>query len=204
MGIRYFIAGIVSNEEFVFSLKNSLVEMRLTFFHFSFIILLAHTRGEKNALVVVMMNGLTVDLLKELPALKDLQENGLTGKVNKFFPKDSAPISFTIATGLYPTEHGTVADYFYDHRDGELTMSNEAFFKYKEDIQPIWGYDGVRTACVDWPGCNQQNCTGNVSKSCRFSTNFIFNSLNRLTDDTQDSLANLKMRLKCYHKTKKI
>lgn len=82
------------------------------------------------------------------------------------FPASTWPNLYTIVTGLYPGHHGIVADAFLDPvRQARFAAGD----KSSEDSSakdgtwyggmPLWSLaerGGIRTACIDWPGCAAQ------------------------------------------------
>lgn len=66
------------------------------------------------------------------------KSNTYTKYVRNVFPTKTFPNHHSIATGLYPGEHGVVAHYLYDRKlNRSLTYSYE-LFHYDETIEPIW------------------------------------------------------------------
>lgn len=74
------------------------------------------------------------------------------------FPSLTFPNHFTIVTGLYPEHHGLVANSFYDPDRGAKYAISDA--KVVTDASwysgvPLWSLaesQGMRTACIFWPG----------------------------------------------------
>ena len=75
------------------------------------------------------------------------------------FPASTWPNAWTLVTGLYPGHHGIVADQFFDparkmrfSSDDPKAVADSSWF----GGTPIWALaekQGIRTACIDWPGC---------------------------------------------------
>ena len=71
------------------------------------------------------------------------------------FPTKTFPNHHSIATGVYPEEHGVMANALYDSDlDKPLNYSFE-LFHFKSEIKPIWTLNemsGGRSGCMMWPG----------------------------------------------------
>lgn len=92
------------------------------------------------------------------PNLDSIAKNGV--KVESLlpaFPSKTFPNHYTMATGLYPQNHGIVQNVFTDPILGDYTLGdrsavqNGAFY----GGEPIWvtaEQQGVKSACFYWPG----------------------------------------------------
>lgn len=71
------------------------------------------------------------------------------------FPTKTFPNHHSIATGVFPEQHGVMANSLYD---SELSMAmNYSFplYHFKNEIKPIWILNemaGGRSGCMMWPG----------------------------------------------------
>lgn len=129
----------------------------LLFFIFCFI----HQVYTKS-LIVIMLNGLSEELLESMPKLKKLRQTGVSGNVRSILPVQSDAVNHSVATGLLPASHGVVANYLYDNFHRVLHNKNERFYKYRESVVPIWSTDHIKSFCIDWNGSqfnyNNQIC----------------------------------------------
>lgn len=70
--------------------------------------------------------------------MNELRRNGTTTEyLRNVFPTKTFPNHHSIATGVYPNQHGVMANEMYDHGRGKLEYSYE-MFHYDDDIVPIW------------------------------------------------------------------
>lgn len=70
------------------------------------------------------------------------------------FPTKTFPNHHSIATGLWPAEHGVVGTQIFDLDLGKLSYSRE-LYEYKDDVQTIWTINesnGGKSGCIMWPG----------------------------------------------------
>lgn len=115
----------------------------------------------ENYLILISFDGFRWDYLEktETPNLDRLAANGV--KANALipaFPSKTFPNHYTIVTGLYPGNHGIVANTMYDPVfDATFSLGN------REEVQngrwwggePIWvtaEKQGLKTLCNFWPG----------------------------------------------------
>jgi predicted AlkP superfamily pyrophosphatase or phosphodiesterase len=113
--------------------------------------------------ILLSLDGFRAEYLERgiTPNLEKLRNIGLSAKfMTPSFPSVTFPNHWTLVTGLYPSEHGLVANKFYDPEYNEVfhytdarNMSMQA--KWWEGGKPIWSYAeeaGVRAAVSMWPG----------------------------------------------------
>lgn len=105
-------------------------------------------KGNDSAVVLIILNGLSIDLFKHMKNVPEFFGKGLSGFIQSPFPIESDPFAFSVATGLKPVTHGVVSNHFYDRTHGSLTYKDEQFFRYKKDIKPIWSIMRGRAMCV--------------------------------------------------------
>lgn len=115
----------------------------------------------ENYLILISFDGFRWDYLEktDTPNLDRLAANGV--KANALipvFPSKTFPNHYTIVTGLYPENHGVVANTMYDPIfDATFSLGN------REEVQngrwwggePIWvtaEKQGLKTLCNFWPG----------------------------------------------------
>ncbi len=110
--------------------------------------------GANPKVVVLSLDGLSASLLsKEKPSVfvRLANEGASVKKLVPVFPSLTYPNHITMATGCDPSEHGIVANRFYDRQKG--------FFRYGQDVsflqcEPIWTYvqsKGIHVWVDRWP-----------------------------------------------------
>ncbi|EGC31745.1 hypothetical protein DICPUDRAFT_39462 [Dictyostelium purpureum] len=75
------------------------------------------------------------------------------------FPSKTFPNHYSIATGLYPQEHGIVSNEMFDPKTGKIFNIAE-----EDSLDPSWWWgepiwvtankSQIKTACYFWPGCS--------------------------------------------------
>lgn len=117
--------------------------------------------NSENALVVIILNGFSHGYL-EKPNMKSLRDNGFRGKM---YPsvKESEPINYSIVTGLYPMQHGVVANHFHT-KEGELSYKDAKTYSFSSHVHPIWEENPTRTFCVNMRG-SEQKCVQSAKVS---------------------------------------
>ncbi|MBP6977741.1 MAG: ectonucleotide pyrophosphatase/phosphodiesterase [Bacteroidales bacterium] len=129
-------------------------------FAFSFLIFLV-TKGQDNYVILVSMDAFRWDYPDRIPtpSLDYMELNGVRAEaLIPCFPTKTFPNHYSIATGLYPDEHGIVDNSFYDPwMDEEYAIrkreavTNPDFY----DGEPIWvtaEKQNVTSACFFWVG----------------------------------------------------
>ncbi|MDD5508556.1 MAG: ectonucleotide pyrophosphatase/phosphodiesterase [Bacteroidales bacterium] len=102
------------------------------------------TKGQDNYVVVVSIDGFRWDYAgrADLPNLRFMAQNGVKAEaLIPCFPTKTFPNHYSLATGLYPDEHGIVDNSFYDP-----WMNEEYFIRKREAVtnpdfyggEPIW------------------------------------------------------------------
>lgn len=66
------------------------------------------------------------------------KSNTYTKYVRNVFPTKTFTNHHSIATGLYPDEHGVVAHVVYDRKLNRTLSYSYELFHYDESIEPIW------------------------------------------------------------------
>lgn len=115
-------------------------------------ILFGPIEAEKKPSVVFMVNGLTETLLQQMPHLKKLYSEGLSGKLEQYYPVEDGPVRFSIATGMQPQDHGIVANEMLDKHGKHLGLKDSDTYHYNENVEPLWTANEGRTICHSWPG----------------------------------------------------
>lgn len=121
---------------------------------------LAEARPGGNRYVVVLsLDGFRWDyqVKANTPALDAMDREGLSGAFRPSFPSLTFPNHYSMATGMYPNNHGLVANEFWDERGmryriGDRTSVEDPAFYHGEPIWNTAGRQGVRTASFFWVG----------------------------------------------------
>ncbi|HEY8995285.1 MAG TPA: ectonucleotide pyrophosphatase/phosphodiesterase [Lacunisphaera sp.] len=119
-------------------------------------------RRPDGPLILISIDGFRWDYLQQydVPTLRALAASGVHAKrMTPCFPTATFPSHYTLVTGLYPEHHGIVSNIFFDTALGARFVSKSAESagdsRWWEGGEPIWitaEKQGVRSACVFWPG----------------------------------------------------
>lgn len=93
-----------------------------------------------SVLIVVSYDAFRTEYLRRNSTsfMNELRRNGTTAEfLRNVFPTKTFPNHHSIATGMYPNQHGVMANEFYDHSRGKLNYSYE-MFHFNDEIVPIW------------------------------------------------------------------
>lgn len=120
----------------------------------------AKTKTDAPYLVVLSLDGFRWDYPDRYhtPTLDSIAAVGVKAQsLVPSFPSKTFPNHYTIATGLYPQDHGIVLNSFFDNEEGEYRLSNRAAVQNPNFYlgEPIWvtaEQQGLRSACYFWPG----------------------------------------------------
>jgi predicted AlkP superfamily pyrophosphatase or phosphodiesterase len=114
-----------------------------------------------NYIILVSFDGFRWDYMEktDTPNLDRLASNGVRAEaLISCFPSKTFPNHYSIVTGLYPENHGIIANTMYDPEfDATFSLGN------REEVQngrwwggePIWvtaEKQGLKTLCNFWPG----------------------------------------------------
>ena len=112
--------------------------------------------------LLISCDGFRADYLDSVftPNLDQLSENGIRANaLLPVFPTKTFPNHYSMVTGLYPEDHGIVANRMYDpvkktrFRIGTgSTSTREAYWFEGEPIWVTAKKQGLRTATLFWPG----------------------------------------------------
>lgn len=108
----------------------------------------------------------------------ELRENNTRASfIRNVFPTKTFPNHHTISTGVFPEEHGVMANALYDFELGEKLDYSFKLFHYKNEIKPIWILNemaGGRSGCMMWPGSDYEydGVTCTYSKHFNMSMNY--------------------------------
>jgi len=111
-------------------------------------------------LILVSFDGCRYDYpnLSNTPALDEIEAGGIKADgLKTSFPSKTFPNHLSIVTGLFPENHGIIANRIYDDTTGEsYTLGNGAPTQSKwYQGEPIWvtaERQGLKTAPFFWPG----------------------------------------------------
>ena len=111
-------------------------------------------------LILVSFDGCRYDYpsLANTPGLDEIENNGMKAEgLKTSFPSKTFPNHLSIVTGLYPGNHGIIANRIYDDEADEFyTLGNGAALDGKwYQGEPVWvtaERQGVKTATFFWPG----------------------------------------------------
>lgn len=120
------------------------------------------TKSDDNrTLILISIDGFRWDYPEkaETPNFDFLSKTGVRAKsLVPCFPSKTFPNHYTIVTGLYPENHGIIANNMYDpERKQYFKLSNEEAIHDPQwwGGEPIWvtaANQGLKTACYFWPG----------------------------------------------------
>lgn len=111
-------------------------------------------------LVILSMDAFRWDYpeIYHTPTLDSIAQHGTKVRsLQPSFPSKTFPNHYTIATGLYPKNHGIVQNLFSDPVLGEYRLSNREAVQNPAFYggEPIWvsaEKQGIKSACYFWPG----------------------------------------------------
>lgn len=116
---------------------------------------------ERNRIVLLSCDGFRYDYLNRgiTPALDSIASAGARAlALEPVFPTASFPGNYSIITGLYPENHGIIANNFYDKISEETysatdddTRSNPKWYR-GETVWQTAKRSGINSAAVQWPG----------------------------------------------------
>lgn len=85
------------------------------------------------------------------------------------FPTKTFPNHHSISTGVYPEQHGVMANDLYDFDLGKVLDYSFELFHFRSEIRPIWILNelaGGHSGCMMWPGSDYEydnvKCTHNL------------------------------------------
>lgn len=85
----------------------------------------------------------------QTPNLNLLAHLGQAAAIRPVFPAVTAPVHATIATGLYPEEHGVVSDGYFDREEHEIRYGHSAGGLMRlPRFWEAWRSDGIKTALL--------------------------------------------------------
>jgi predicted AlkP superfamily pyrophosphatase or phosphodiesterase len=121
--------------------------------------------SEAHSTILLSLDGYRADYLQRPNAVR-LRELAARGtrleRLVPVFPTKTFPNHYTIVTGLYPEQHGIIANTMYDHEIGHtFTLSDTLVARDPRwwGGDPIWNTaerQGVKTAAMFWPGSDYE------------------------------------------------
>ena len=116
-------------------------------------------------LIVLSLDGFASSYLSRnralLPNLTAIAGSGLSAlPLTPVFPSSTFPNHYTLITGLYPTEHGIVANSMYNASSDEWFVVGKGLTQdsYWWLGEPVWSTaqrHGLKTAVLNWPGSDR-------------------------------------------------
>jgi predicted AlkP superfamily pyrophosphatase or phosphodiesterase len=119
--------------------------------------------GKAGPLILISIDGFRWDYLQrhDAPTLQALATGGVHAtRLNPSFPSKTFPNHYTLVTGLYPQNHGIVANWFYDPADNAKFDMSKTEARWWQGGEPVWitaEKQGVRSACFFWPGSEAEH-----------------------------------------------
>lgn len=152
---------------------------------FVLVIAFALKAGAKNdrVVVVVSLDGFRWDypMWYDTPFFDAMAEKGVEAGLIPSYPSKTFPNHYTLATGLYPNNHGIIANSFLDRETGTVFSIGDPKTKSQARYwggEPIWltaKHQGVKTAVFYWPGSDV------AIKGDHPDKYFVYDSDDRLT-----------------------
>ncbi len=118
-----------------------------------------HTKQTGRQVVILSMDGFRSDYLQRAntPHLDSMVRVGTSGRLRPSFPTLTFPNHYSLVTGLYPNNHGLVANRFIDSKLGKYSIGDRASVENGAFYggEPIWNTaerQGLRSAAFFWVG----------------------------------------------------
>lgn len=95
----------------------------------------------ENALLIVSFDAFRPEYFQRniTPFINELRNSGVkTDFMRNVFPTKTFTNHFSIATGLYPANHGVVSNELYDLKLKKSLKYGYELFHYNENVLPIW------------------------------------------------------------------
>ncbi|XP_001848713.2 bis(5'-adenosyl)-triphosphatase enpp4 [Culex quinquefasciatus] len=126
--------------------------------------------ADETVLIVVSYDAFRTEYLRRGSAsyMAELGHNGTWAEyLRNVFPTKTFPNHHSIATGVFPNQHGVMANGLYDHGRGKINYSYD-LFHFNEELVPIWTLNeqhGGHSGCMMWPGSDFPYTRGNITCS---------------------------------------
>ncbi|XP_030839270.1 ectonucleotide pyrophosphatase/phosphodiesterase family member 7-like [Strongylocentrotus purpuratus] len=124
-------------------------------------LLMCHLVAARQKVILLLADGLRWDRFSEdLPSLMRVEENGVRAEwMDGVFVTLSCPSMYSIATGLYPENHGAIHNLYFDPVTRERTYNYYATLDKAEwfdtGAEPVWVtaiMQGLNAATIMYPG----------------------------------------------------
>lgn len=159
----------------------------------------------KHPLYVIILGGFRWDHLeahkKNLTSFRYMANHGTTiPLVQPSFPAEDYPVWTSLATGLYPEEHGIVGDFMYDlkwkrmfNRSNYETTRMANWWKHAEPFWSTAAKYGKKIAFYNWHDCKLPGATLEEPKDCRpyVSTGSSLPSSNKIAREFNEAFSKL-------------
>ncbi|WP_417655743.1 ectonucleotide pyrophosphatase/phosphodiesterase [Pseudidiomarina aestuarii] len=107
--------------------------------------------------IVISLDGFRHDYIAKFnpPHISQLAERGTVAHLEPVYPSKTFPNHISLATGLYPSRHGIIDNYFYDTERNDFYGMGKGYddSTWLDGI-PIWNLaeqQGLRAATYFWP-----------------------------------------------------
>jgi predicted AlkP superfamily pyrophosphatase or phosphodiesterase len=133
----------------------------VTVFLFFFLVSCNQHQQKDKYLIILSMDGFRWDYpnMTDTPNLDSIAKIGVQAEaIRSAFPSKTFPNHYTMATGLYPDNHGIVNNHFYDPATGTRYSMRDSATRhnpYYYGGEPIWitaEKQNVKTATYFWVG----------------------------------------------------
>ncbi|KAF4531558.1 hypothetical protein B566_EDAN013561 [Ephemera danica] len=109
------------------------------------------------AILIVSFDGFRYDYttVTKTPYLDSLKSRGAYGSLINVFETKTFPNHQSLATGLYPENHGVLANKVYDPQYNKVLNYGKKFWLYSDAVTPIWTLNELRhhhSGVMMWPG----------------------------------------------------
>ncbi len=122
--------------------------------------ILGKSQSDVNYVIMLSLDGFRWDYPNEIPTpnLDKIAKMGVRSSLQASFPTKTFPNHYSIATGLYPGNHGIVNNTFFDpgrsvvYKISDLSKVQDEYFYGGEPIWVTARKQGILTASYHWVG----------------------------------------------------
>lgn len=109
---------------------------------------------EKPAVIVILMNGLTGDVVEQTNILLRMREKGIYGIIEPGYPVEDEVTKFALLLGDSTHEYIDSNEYYSYDTKKIIKPDDDEFFSYakRDNIKTILNDQNVNSFCVDWIG----------------------------------------------------